>query len=196
MAEIIRIDNKSYENLLNEFKVRLPSAVGNLAATAIAKTAITARLREQDRAMPSLKMGQLQQSTTGGSENRQYGVVKTFSKKTRQGWASTTRTGKHGAFALAHFAWERAKTTKTRKAAAYTSQLANLWGNPTKPYSTASPAVGDPNNPIRFGRGARRQRRYFWSMTEAVMRDSIATGIKKAEEAERMRPNGVFNENR
>lgn len=193
MAEIIKIDTVGYENLLKELKVQLRNQVDHLAATTIAKTATTGRLREQDRAMPSLKMGQLQQSTTGGEGNRQYGVVRTFSKQTRRGWASTTRKDSKGReFAMAHFAWDRARTTKTRKAAAYTSQLANLWGNPTKAYSTASPAVGNPNSPIRFGKGAHRKRRYFWSMTEAVMRDSIVEGIKKAEQAEKTRHDGVL----
>lgn len=193
MAEIIKIDSVGYEKLLDELKIKLPPRINKLAATTIAKTATTARLSEQAKAMPKLKMGQLQQSTTGDKDNQQYGIVRVFSEQSRRGWVSTTRRDSKGrAFSMAHFAWEKKLTTKTRRAAAYTSQLANLWGNPTKPYSSASPAVGNPNKLKRIAKGARRERRYLWSITEAVMRNSIAIGIKKAEESERTRPDGVL----
>ena len=189
MAEIVKIDSVGFQNLMNQLKVRLPDDVDHLAQSAIAKTATTGRKREQNLAMPKLKMGNTQLSTVRGGEL----VIRTFSQKTEQGWASTTRKGKKGKpFALAHFAWERAKKTKNKQSAAYTSQLANLWGNPTKPYSKRSPVIGNPERPKQWKEGQVRERRYFWSMTEAVMRDSIAEGIRKAEEAEKTRPDGVL----
>ena len=190
MAEIVKIDSVGYQNLMNQLKVRLPDDVKHLAQTAIAKTAATGRKREQNLAMPSIQMGQEQQSTVG-EDNRI--EVRTFSQRTAQGWASTTRKSNDGTpFAMAHFAWERVKKTKTKQSAAYTSQLVNLWGKPTKPYANRSPLVGNPDKPMSWRKGAVRQRRYFWSMTEAVMRDSIAEGIRKAEEAEKTRPDGVL----
>lgn len=190
MPEIIRMESIGFEKLMKQLKVQLPLDVKHLAQSAIAKTATTGRIREQKLAMPMLQMGKRQQSTVGKDNAI---ATRVFSIQTAQGWASSTRKNRKGVpFAMAHFAWETTKRSKSKQQAAYTSQIANLWGNPTKPYSKRSPYVGNPDKPMSWAEGAVRQRRYFWSMAEAVMRDSITQGIRKAEEAEKTRPDGVL----
>lgn len=190
MAEIIRMDIDGYQKLLDQLKIKLPTSLDRLAAATIAKTATTARLKEQSRAMPKLHMGEEQQSTVGKDNHLE---TREFTVKTRQGWASTTRKNKDGdPWALARFSWEKARTTKTKKAAAYTSHLANLWGKNTKPYSNSSPPVGNPAKTMHWQKGIVRHARYFWSIVESVMRDSITEGIRKAEQDEKTRPDGVL----
>lgn len=165
------IPDAEMKKVLNLMKVKVPSAIRKAGQDAVAKTAVEGRKKEQ-RIANKLEMGKLQQK---GSK---FGV---FSRWTSAGWVSTTRTStKSGPFRMASFTWERVKKTKAE--AFYTSQLANLWANPTKPYTSQSPLVGQAGRQKRWKVGESRPSKYDWSATENAIRQSIAIGIQKAEE--------------
>lgn len=175
----IIIPKDEMQKVLNLVKVRLPDAVQDAGDTAVAKTAVEGRKKEQ-RTANKLEMGKWQQK---GSKTR------VFSKWTEAGWVSTTRKGSKGAFRMASFAWET-KRKKNQSVAFYTSQLANLWANPTRPYKSESPWVGQSGRQKRWKVGESRPSKYDWSATENAIRQSIAIGIQRAEEDMRKKLSG------
>lgn len=171
------IPSADMKKVMDLMKVHLPSEVNKAAQDAVAVTAAEGRKTEQQTAN-GLRMG-LYQYTTSGKDSKipKQGV---FSKWTPAGWASTTRKdGKGNPYRMASFAWERAR--RNRVGAFYTSQLANLWENPTKPYSTHSPPVGSEGRMKRWRKGESRPSRYDWSATEIAIAAAVGKGVAEAE---------------
>lgn len=162
------------------FNVVLPLEVRKVQQDAVAVTAAEGRRKEQTSAS-KLKYGLTQ--LTWDSYAKTY-RIRRFSKWTATvGYVSTSRKDKNGnPYRMASFAWERAK--KGRVTAAYTNQMANLWGKPTKPYSRRSPTVGlwDRKQFKRWKVGESRPVKYDWSRAESIIAAAMPTGVAKAEE--------------
>lgn len=175
------IPDADMKKVMNLMKIKLPSEITKASQTAIAKVAVEGRKIEQKTAN-KLEMGKWQQ------RGDKTGV---FSRWTNAGWVSTRRINKNGnPFRMASFAWERVKKQKST-AAFYTSQLANLWANPTKPYSSRSPWVGQRGRQKQWKVGESRPSKYNWSQTESAIRSAIPAGIARAEEEVQKRLNAI-----
>ena len=171
------IPSADMKKVMSLMKVHVPSEVTKAAQDVVAVTAAEGRKTEQQTAN-GLRMG-LYQYTTSGKDSKipKHGV---FSKWTPAGWVSTTRkNGKGDPYRMASFAWERAR--RNRVGAFYTSQLANLWANPTKPYSTHSPLVGSEGRMKRWKKDKPRPSRYDWSATEAAIAAAVGKGVAEAD---------------
>ena len=113
------------------------------------------------------------------------------------GYVSTTRkSDKSGAFRMTNFTYETAhyisKTHRyTRRVpsaqalskARFTSQMANLWENPTRPYRKASPLfrrVGEPNSG-RWGAGEVRPGLGFWGRATSAVRNQVSKAVVRTE---------------
>jgi len=179
----IIIPKDEMQKVLNVLTVKLPPAVKDAGDTAVAKTAVEGRKLEQKTAN-KLEMGKWQEKPV-----RQYKGVHVRSKWAEAGWVSTTRKSSKGAFRMASFAWET-KRKKNQSVAFYTSQLANLWANPTRPYKSQSPWVGQSGRQKRWKVGESRPSKYDWSATENAIRQSITIGIQRAEEDMRKKLSG------
>ena len=165
---------QGFDELTKKLDVVVPQVLQKMAFSVTAKTAAEGRKREQ-RVANKLDMGKPQKKGPGG-----YKVRSIWDPKV--GWTSATRNaGKGGTrFRMASFAWERVKK-KDQAKAAYSSQLANLWHRPSRPYRMESPEVGQMGRTFRWQRGQRRPVKYRWSAVYNALAQSVPTAIQKTE---------------
>ena len=174
---------EGFDKLTEGMTIKVPHILRKMAFNVDANVASMGRRYEQAHAN-DLEMGRMQKKGDGPFRIRSKWDPSV-------GWVSTSRSaGKGGTgFRMASFAWERVR--KSKVTAPYSNQLANLWANETKPYSSRSPIVGQPERLKVWSRGERRPSRYNWSVTYNIlagMRDkaiekTAAEFLPKVEEA-------------
>lgn len=171
-SDTIKIEG--FDELQKKLTITLPKIVRQMAFTADASLAASARKEEQADAS-SLEMGKPQKKGRGG-----FKAFSTWSSST--GWVSTSKMTKNGPLSMGHFSWARG--TRARKGsviAEYGSRLANLWAKPTKPYTATSPTVGQQGRVKRWRAGQVRPTRYNWSVTAAIANSMAEQAIAKTE---------------
>ena len=171
----IIIDDLKWQNLQKKLAIKAPLVIRKMGANVIGNTAGGARLKEQKQAN-SLGLGRIQHTVRDGVVIERQMLV-----KTKAGYVSTTAHYSTGPFKMSHFGYELARQKNTVQAG-YTSQLANLWAHPTKPYTSNSPFVG------RVGRkrtywaaGMSRPAKYNWSRTKDILSQEIPRAIRRTE---------------
>lgn len=178
MAELMEFKVEGFDELTKKMFVRLPSTVRKMAFNLDANIASEGRLKELSGSANRLAMGKEQITSYKGI--RRQGIFSKWDRKV--GWVSTTRQAGKGntGFRMASFAWERAR--KSSVTADYTNQLANLWANPTKPYTSRSPLVGQAGRRLgRWGVGQSRPSKYSWSTVYTVLSGTAPSALAKTE---------------
>lgn len=170
------IQLEGFDELQKKLTIVLPSLVRQMAFTTDASAAALARKEEQQGAN-QLHMGEPQHKGARSGFN-------VYSKwDAKSGWVSSDRNTKDGnPWRMSHFGWARG--TRARKGsviAEYGSILANLWSKPTKPYTKASPLVGQADRLRRWARGEVRPARYNWSVTSSIINSMAEAAVAKTE---------------
>lgn len=186
MSDNMSVKIEGFDELEKKLTITLPRVVRQMAFTTDASAAAIARKEEESYAN-RLEMGRPQGKPY---DSKDYGPTN-FVPRTRWdshvGWVSTGWTkGSEGnpshPWQMAHFGWARG--TRSRKGsviAEYGSVLANLWARPTKPYTAASPVVGQPGRPKVWKEGSSRPARYNWSVTSSIIGSMASAAIAKTE---------------
>lgn len=162
------------DKVIEGMTIKLPTVLRRMAFNVDANVAAEGRLKEQ-RTANRLNMGRPQRKGF-------FSIAKVRSKwDPKVGWVSTSRLAAKGGtgFRMASFGWERAK--KNAVTAPYSSQLANLWHRPTKPYRGKSPLVGTPGHLMRWQRGQRRDARYDWSSVYHILASMAPKAVARTE---------------
>lgn len=175
----IIVDQKEMQALVNSLKVKAPVVIEEMANNVLGNTAAEGRKSEQATSH-SLQLG-VSQHTVRRSKKLGVRVLDgVFLKRSKQGWVSTRYNTSNGPFRMASFSWELAKKPKTKQIG-YTSQLANLWHRPSKPYRWASPEVGRPGELMSWRAEERRPVKYSWSSVRKSLEQSIPGAITRTE---------------
>lgn len=178
----LEFKDDKFIKLIQNLKIKGPVLMQEMADNALANTASEGRLKEQAIAH-SLELGKWHETTRNGKRMGLRTLEGTFLRQSRQGWVSTRYITSTGPFRMASFGWELARPN-TRKVG-YTSQLANLWANPTKPYSKSSPPFKGPRGEGRWGKNAVRPSMYEWDTVYSKMKESVSDAIVKTERSAR-----------
>jgi len=175
---VAELKTEGFDALLNKLGVVLPKLVIRMAFNIDANIASEGRIKEQ-REANKLEMGKPQYKGKRGDRRRKFKIRSKWDSNV--GWVSTSRSaGKGGTgFRMASFSWERVR--KNRVTAPYTSQLANLWANQTKPYTSQSPVVGQEGGLTVWRTGEQRPSRYNWSTVFKALADTQQSAIAKTE---------------
>lgn len=171
----IVIDDLKWQNLQKKLAIKAPLVIRKMGANVIGNTAGGARLKEQKQAN-SLGLGRIQHTVRDGVVIERQMLV-----KTKAGYVSTTAHYSTGPFKMSHFGYELARQKNTVQAG-YTSQLANLWAHPTKPYTSDSPFVGRVGRRRTFWQaGMSRPSKYNWTRTRDILSQEIPRAIRRTE---------------
>lgn len=169
---VLKMTENGWKDVYDTMKVKTELVARKMAQNVIANTGSIGRLREQNH--PGLALGQWQHTVRKGVVMEGF-----FTQRSKAGWVSTRYNTSTGPFRMASFAWELARRPKSARAG-YTSQLANLWAYPTKPYTTNSPFVGRVGRRRTFWQaGMSRPAKYNWTRTEQIMSESVAPAIDR-----------------
>ena len=175
---------EGFDELQKKLTIVLPSLIRQMAFTSDASAAALARKEEESYAN-QLEMGKPQ---TKSYQGRVMDTAIHTKWSSSTGWVSNKMTkGSKGnpshPWQMAHFGWARG--TRARKGsviAEYGSILANLWARPTKPYTGASPLVGQVGKKLkRWARGEVRPARYSWSITSSIISSMADAAVAKTE---------------
>ena len=169
------LQTTGFQDLLHKLHVVLPEMARNMAFNVDANIAAEGRRDEQRSDANQLQMGMPQRK-----RGKRYLIRSAWDPKV--GWTSTTRMAADGKtrFRMASFSWE-VKHRKYAVTAPYTSQLANLWGNETKPYEKQSPIVGQEKMTRVWKRGQKRPAKYNWSRVYSVLAGAVTGAIARTD---------------
>lgn len=183
MAELMRLEVEGFEQLTDRMKVKVPETIRKMAFNLDANVGGSKESRRKELLQAhTLQMGYLQYKPRRGNHSGS-SLRLNSAWDPDVGWVSIHRRAGNGAsgYRMASFSWENVRKRYSVEAA-YTNQLANLWANPTKPYTRISPYVGQwGTKRKRWKIGQSRPSKYDWSMTYSILQSSIPNAIKKTE---------------
>ena len=158
--------------------------VGHKAtALAVAELASSARKKADQLLSGKLNMGEPQKKG-----NRTEMIYSRYEPSSGSWVSANYRPGGKN-WKLSRFTFETAKAqtrggsikTSAYAKARYTSTIANLWENSTKPYSSKSPVVGRAGSEVVIPEGTSRRGLHYWSQVESVFTQTMPEALAKTE---------------
>lgn len=187
----INLNESGLTELIEKLKTKGRDLGNEAASSAVANTAAMGRRAELKNVTGRvLEIGKIQTKS-----KKKIRVTRAFSKWMEKSGAfgSLSRSDKKGnPWKLSRFSWETIAGRKgSLSKARYTSHLANLWANPTKPYETNSPFVGS-THLKQWEKGEVRPRKINWSGVKGEFLSIVPSALQRTEVEIQKRIDEVF----
>lgn len=174
----IKLNDSGFDITIDRLK-KAGIFVGDKATrNAIAELAAKSR-RKADKALRGvLDMGQPQK------KGREEEKVRSVYSESSGAWVTA-----RGNWKLSRFTWETTRAMKRNgeiktsayAKARYTSTIANLWENDTKPYSEKSPVISKKGISLVLQKGEVRKGKHFWRSVEAIFAATVPEALHETE---------------
>lgn len=179
----IKLNQTGFDETISRLKNAGVFVGSKATMLAIADLASSARKKADKALVGKLEMGKPQKKG-----NRAEQIYSRYDASSGS-WVSANYRTTKGPWKLSRFTWETARATRRNGAikvsayarARYTSTIANLWENPTKPYAANSPVVGSEGRTMVIPKGAVRRGLKYWNEIESIFIGTIPESLAKTE---------------
>lgn len=191
----IKVDATGLQEVIKRLERQMQIVGYDMASRVVGNLAAMARRPSEKLIGAKLQMGKSQhtvRSSRGGLRVEE----KVFSRydSSSGAYVSTTRKSGGNPWKLSRFTWETRKFQKQMgkvrsekvmaaayARARYTSTMANLWENDTRPYGRSSPLVGRDGSLTRIRAGETRRGIHVWGQTERIFSSMQPDAIQRTE---------------